>query len=53
MGALFDDPPVHEDNDPVGIADCRQPVGDYEGCPSFHELIEGILDFDLSLGVEG
>ena len=50
MGALLDDAPVLEDDDEVGIADRRQPVGDDEGRSSSEQ--EPQRPFDLPLGAD-
>ena len=44
MAAFLDDPAVVEDDDPVGGSDSRQPVGDDDRRPLFHQPLKGILD---------
>jgi hypothetical protein len=44
MGSLLYDLTIGEDNDPMGIPDGRETMGDDEDCSSFHQLIQGLLN---------
>jgi hypothetical protein len=50
--SLFDDPSVVDDQDPTGVADRAQAVGDDEARPSLHEGQERRLDAHLGPGVD-
>src|SRR5829696_1840665 len=52
VGALLDDPAAVDDQDPVGVDDGRQPVGDDQAGPALEGGGQGLLDVDLGLGVE-
>ena len=52
MVALFDDIAVAHDQNEVGAANGRQTVGDDEAGTAFHEGIHGLLDLDLSTGID-
>ena len=41
MLSTFDDPAVVDDEDLVGVADGREPVGDDEGGAAFHQAFQG------------
>src|SRR4029079_17943508 len=51
--ALFHDPAVVHDQDRIGVADGRQPMGDDEARPAQHQLVHGALDEDLGPRVDG
>ena len=50
--ALGDDSVLHA-NDVVGVLNGAEPVRDDDGRPSLHELLQGLLNQPLVLGVEG
>ena len=52
MRAVVDDMPAIEDQDLVGIADGRQPVGDNQRGAALHEMLERGLHQALALSVE-
>src|SRR5215218_10764694 len=52
VGALLDDAAALDDQDPVGVDDGRQPVGDDQAGPAGQGGGQGLLDVDLGLGVE-
>src|SRR5829696_6465341 len=52
VGALLDDPAAVDDQDPVGVDDGRQPVGDDQAGPALEDGGQGLLDVDLGLRVE-
>ena len=53
VGATLCNGAVVHDDDVIGVADGREAVGnDYAGA-SLHELVEGLLDGEFALGVEG
>src|SRR5215212_419361 len=52
VGALLDDPAAVDDQDPVGVDDGRQPVGDDQAGPALEGGGQGPLDLHLGLGVE-
>src|SRR5829696_10205511 len=52
VGALLDDPAAVDDQDPVGVDDGRQPVGDDQAGPALEGGGQGLLDVDLGLRVE-
>jgi hypothetical protein len=41
--AALDDLAMIDDDDQVGVADCRQPVGDHNARPALHSKIESLL----------
>ena len=51
MRTLLDDAPVVEDNNLVGIADGREPVGYDEGGAAFHNGVHTLLHKLLRAGV--
>ncbi len=53
MGALLDDLAVLHDQDDVGAADGREPVGDDEAGAVGPQPVHGFLDLDLGAGVDG
>lgn len=57
MGAVLDDLAFIDHDDCVGIPDGAQPVRDYDYCLGdlwvLEDLVEGLLDLMLGLGVEG
>ena len=53
MGAAFDDFPLVEYEDAVGVADGAEAVGDHEAGAAGHEALEGFVDEALAFGVEG
>src|SRR5215217_2214831 len=52
VGALLDDAAALDDQDPVGVDDGRQPVGDDQAGPALQGGGQRLLDVDLGLGVE-
>ena len=53
MCTAFDDLPVVEYADEVGILDGGKPVGDDNGRAVFHQIVKCLLDELFGLGVEG
>ena len=53
VGAALDDGAVVHNDDFVGVADGGEAVGDDDAGAPQHELVEGLLDGVLALGVEG
>src|ERR1700736_818484 len=52
VGAAFEDLALFDDQDLVGAADRREPVGDDEGGSALHQEVEAALDQGFGLGVE-
>ena len=50
--AALDDAAFVQDDDLVGVLDGAEAVGDGDGGAAGHELLEGLLDAALGLGVE-
>ena len=50
--AGFDDPALIEDENAIGVADGREPVGDHEGGAALHDLVERQLKLLLGRCVE-
>lgn len=53
VAALFDDSPVLKDQNAVGAANRRKPVGDDDRRAPGHELFAGGLDLSFGLDIEG
>ena len=53
VGAAFDDFPLAEDEDGVGVADGGKAVGDDETGAAFHETFECFIDKPLAFGAKG
>ena len=52
VGPALHDPAAVQDDDPVGVADGGEAVGDDEDGPARQELSQGALDEPLGLGVQ-
>ena len=53
MGAGFYDFPMVQHQDLAGILDGGEPVGDDEGCPPYHEPVQGFLDDPFAFRIQG
>ena len=53
MRPLLPNLAVYQDDDPVGIPDRGEAVGDDQRGPPLHERLQGVLDLDLRLRIEG
>ncbi len=53
MGSLLADLAVDQHDDPVGVPDRGEAVGDHQRGPAFHQVLQRILNLDLRLRVEG
>ena len=49
--SLGDDLAVIKDDDPVGMLDRPQPVGDDDRCPALHDGLQSVLDLRLGEGI--
>ena len=52
MGSGFDDAAFVENNNPIGIAGCGEPVRNHYGGSGLHEIDKGVLDFLLCFGID-
>ena len=52
MGAGFDHPAAIHDHQSVGLAQRGQAVGDGDGGPTAHQIVERLLDFLLGFRVD-
>ena len=52
MGALFHQPPVLENQDPVTFSDCRQTVGNHDCSTSLEQNLECFMNLHLGIAVD-
>src|SRR5690606_29352697 len=52
VGAVLHDAAAVDDEDPVGVADGAEPVGDDEAGPPLHQPLQRLLDEAFALDIE-
>ena len=51
VGSLLDDFAIIDHDNPIGIPDGAQPVGDHKTCAALHKVKQGFLDAYLGAGI--